>query len=425
MEILILGLLILLNGFFALAEIALVSSKKARLEQFRLKKLKGAQTALKLLRSSEGFLSAIQVGITLIGIVTGVYGGIKIADDVAPFFLLFESTKAYAYEIALTVTIILITYVSIVIGELVPKTIALSNPEKIAVRVAPAIYWFSTLFYPFVKILSWSTELVNKIIGIKNKPVLFTEAELRQIIKTASYEGVIQKSQNLMHERVFYFADKKAKHIMTHRTEVEWIDLKETDEQIYQSILSTKHSKVIAGDESLDDFTGILSVKEYLLRRNSGNDFSIKELLIDPLIVPENTGAQKVLDLFRTRHQYFAVVVSEYGSFEGIITLHDIMENLVGSIPEEGENVEPDIFIREDKSVLVSGSAPVETLSQLIEDFVTDFETMDYSTVAGFAFAQLNKIPQIGDKFEFANHEFEIVDIDGNRIDKILIQKKR
>jgi len=425
MEILILGLLILLNGFFALAEIALVSSKKARLEQFRLKKLKGAQTALKLLRSSEGFLSAIQVGITLIGIVTGVYGGIKIADDVAPFFLQFESTKAYAYEIALTVTIILITYVSIVIGELVPKTIALSNPEKIAVRVAPAIYWFSTLFYPFVKILSWSTELVNKIIGIKNKPVLFTEAELRQIIKTASYEGVIQKSQNLMHERVFYFADKKAKHIMTHRTEVEWIDLKETDEQIYQSILSTKHSKVIAGDESLDDFTGILSVKEYLLRRNSGNDFSIKELLIDPLIVPENTGAQKVLDLFRTKHQYFAVVVSEYGSFEGIITLHDIMENLVGSIPEEGENVEPDIFIREDKSVLVSGSAPVETLSQLIEDFVTDFETMDYSTVAGFAFAQLNKIPQIGDKFEFANHEFEIVDIDGNRIDKILIQKKR
>ena len=341
------------------------------------------------------------------------------------FFLLFESTKAYAYEIALTVTIILITYVSIVIGELVPKTIALSNPEKIAVRVAPAIYWFSTLFYPFVKILSWSTELVNKIIGIKNKPVLFTEAELRQIIKTASYEGVIQKSQNLMHEKVFYFADKKAKHIMTHRTEVEWIDLKETDEQIYQSILSTKHSKVIAGDESLDDFAGILSVKEYLLRRNSGNDFSIKELLIDPLIVPENTGAQKVLDLFRTKHQYFAVVVSEYGSFEGIITLHDIIENLVGSIPEEGENVEPDIFVREDKSVLVSGSAPVETLSQLIEDFVTDFETMDYSTVAGFAFAQLNKIPQIGDKFEFANHEFEIVDIDGNRIDKILIQKKR
>ena len=424
MEILILGLLILLNGFFALSEIALVSSKKSRLDQFRIKKVKGAQTAIKLLQSSESFLSAIQVGITLIGIVTGVYGGIKIADGVAPFFERFETTRAYAGEIALTVTIILITYVSIVIGELVPKTIALSNPEKIAVRVAPAIYWFSRVFYPFVKILSWSTALVNKIIGIKNKHVPFTEAELRYLIKSASYEGIIEKSQNLMHEKVFYFADKKAKHIMTHRTEVDWIDITETDEQIYQTILSTKHSKVIASDASLDEFTGILSVREYLLHRNSGKAFTVKDLLTEPLIVPENTNAQKVLDLFKKEHKFLAIVVNEYGSFEGIITLHDIMENLVGSIPEEGEHVEPDLFIREDKSALVSGDAPVETLSQVIEDFVIDFETTDYSTVAGFVFAKLNKIPQIGDKFEFANHEIEIVDLDGNRIDKILVTKK-
>lgn len=424
MEILILGFLILLNGFFALAEIALVSSKKARLEQYRIKGVSGAKTALKLLRSSEAFLSAIQVGITLIGIVTGVYGGIKIADDVAPVFLLFDSTKAIAGELALTITIILITYVSIVIGELVPKTIALSNPEKIAVRVAPAIYWFSTVFYPFVKILSWSTAVVNKIIGIKNKPVPFTEAELRQMIKSASHEGIIEKAQNLMHEKVFYFADKKAKHIMTHRTEVDWIDLTETDEQIFQSILSTKHSKVIAGDASLDDFTGILSVREYLLHRNTGKPFSVKDLLNEPLIIPENTNAQKVLDLFRKEHKFFAVVVNEYGSFEGIITMHDILENLVGTIPEEGEQVEPDVFIREDKSALVSGDAPVETLSQVIEDFTIDFETTDYSTVAGFVFSRINKIPQIGDKFEFANHEIEIVDLDGNKIDKILVKKK-
>jgi putative hemolysin len=224
-EIVVLILLILINGFFALSEIALVSSKKTRLEQEMLKGSKGALTALKLLDNSESFLSAIQVGITLIGIVTGVYGGMNIADDVSPFFERIEPLKEYAGEIALTVTIIIITYLSIVIGELVPKTIALSNPDKIAIRVAPIVYYFSKVFYPFVRLLSISTNFINKILGVKKHNDRITESELRQMIKTASIEGVIENDQNTLHEKVFYFADKKAKHIMTHRTEVEWIDL--------------------------------------------------------------------------------------------------------------------------------------------------------------------------------------------------------
>ena len=231
MEIIVLAVLILLNGFFALSEIALVSSKRSRLEQLRIKGSKGAKTALKLLVNSGNFLSAIQVGITLIGIVTGVYGGIKIADDVAPFFERFEFTRTYANEIALTVTVLIITYISIVIGELVPKTVALSNPEKIAVRVAPAIHYFSKAFYPFVILLALSTNLINKLIGIKKPAEQLTEAELRQMIKIATEEGVIEKEQNIIHERIFYFSDKRAKHIMTHRTDIEWIDINKSDDE--------------------------------------------------------------------------------------------------------------------------------------------------------------------------------------------------
>ena len=199
-EIFVLILLIIINGFFALSEIALVSGKKARLEHEMLRGSKGAAIALKLLDNSENFLSAIQVGITLIGIVTGVYGGMNIADDVAPFFEQFEPLKTYAGEIALVSTVFFITYLSIVIGELVPKTIALSNPEKIAIRVAPVVYYFSKVFYPFVRLLSGSTSIINRLLGIKKINNQITEAELRQIIKTASNEGVIDKEQNTLHE---------------------------------------------------------------------------------------------------------------------------------------------------------------------------------------------------------------------------------
>jgi putative hemolysin len=424
MEILVLALLILINGFFALSEIALVSSRKPRLEQFRIKGSKGAKTALKLLASSENFLSSIQVGITLIGIITGVYGGMNLADDVAPFFLKFEFSALYAHEIALTLTVVIITFFAIVIGELVPKTIALSNPERIAIRVAPAIWWFSTIFYPFVKLLSVSTNLINRILGIKQRPEYISEAELRQLLKTASHEGVIEKEQNLIHERVFYFSDKKAKHIMTHRTEVDWADIGKSETDFLEAVLASKHSKIVVGRQTPDEFLGILPVKEYFMKLNTGEKFKIADLLFEPIIIPENTSAQKVLDLFKKKQNYFAVIVNEYGSFEGIITLHDIIENLVGEIPDEGETEEPDIFVRDDHSVLVSGDAPIETLSQVIEDFIIDFDQIDYSTVAGFVLANINKIPQVGDKFDFANYIIEIVDIDGNKIDKILITHK-
>ena len=309
MELIVLGFLILLNGFFALSEAALISSKRARLEQFKVKGMSGAKVALKLLDNSEVFLSAIQVGITLIGIVTGVYGGVNIADDLTPFFTQFELTSEFAHEIALSLTVLAITYISIVIGELVPKTIALSNPEKIAVIVAPTIFYFSKVFYPFVRLLALSTNMINKLIGLKQSEGQVTEQELRHMLKFASNEGVIEEEQNRMHEKVFYFSDKKAKHIMTHRKDVEWLDTEQTKEEFHNEILSLKHSKIIVGRNSIDEFLGVLKVKEYLINFYSPTPAPLNSLLTEPIVIPENADAQKVLDLFREKQNYMAVVV--------------------------------------------------------------------------------------------------------------------
>ncbi|MCU0376802.1 MAG: hemolysin family protein [Bacteroidales bacterium] len=424
MDVLIIALLILINGFFALSEIALVSSKRSRLEQLRNEGRKGASSALKLLDNSEGFLSAIQVGITLIGIINGVYGGINIADDITPFFQKFTALANYAEEIALTITVLTITYFSIVVGELVPKTIALSNPERIAVRIASPIAWLSLIFFPFVKFLSFSTSLINRLLGIRKQPDSMTESELRQMLKSASHEGVIEKNQNLMHQKVFYFSDKKARHIMTHRLEIEWIDISKPANFIRDGILKSRHSRLICSRSTLDSFQGVLNVRDFLAADLASKDFSISKLLIQPVIVPETADAYKVLDLFKQKQVYFCVVVNEYGGIEGIITLHDILENLIGDIPEEGESSEPDVFLRDDKSWLVSGDAPVEILDGIFDNYMTDFESIEYTTVAGFVLDNIHKIPQIGDRFVYDNYMIEIVDIDDNRIDKILITKQ-
>ena len=425
MEIFILAVLVIINGFFALSEIALVSAKKSRLEQKMQEGSIGAATALKLQNDSENFLSAIQVGITLIGIVTGVYGGMNIADDVTPFFEKISSLKPYAHEIALSLTVLIITYISIVIGELVPKTIALSNPEKIAVKVAPVIFYFSKAFYPFVKLLSLSTNFVNSIIGINKQPDQMTEAELRQMIKIASNEGVIEKEQNIIHEKVFYFADKKAKHIMTHRTDVEWIDIDKTAGELREEILECRHSKIVCCRGSLDNFVGILVLNNFFRQMSAGNEINIGELISEPSIVPESSGTQEVLALMRKNKTHICCVVDEFGGFEGLITLNDVIEHIVGYIPEEGEIYEPDVFVRDDNSALVSGDASVEVLSEIIKGFTVDYEEIDYSTVGGFIFNLMGKIPGLGETIDYKGYRIEIIDLDGNRIDKVLITPKK
>jgi putative hemolysin len=417
-EVLIILLLIVLNGFFALSEIAVVSSSKTKLESERKKGNSGAETALKLKADPDNFLSAVQVGITLIGIVNGAYGGSTLSVYVEPFFRQFAWSAPYASTISIILVVFLITYVSIVIGELVPKTIALNNPEKVSIFVSRPVHVVSIVFYPFVRLLATSTSPFNKLIGLKPVSDTLSEMELRAMLKTASKEGVIEREENIIHEQVFYFSDKRARHLMTHRTDVEWVNVLQKKEQIVADLLKCRHSKVLACNGKLDDFVGIISIKEFLIAYYANHDFSLNELVQEPLIFPSSLRAQKVLETFRDKHKSFAVVVDE------IITLHDIFENLVGTLVDENENEEPDIFMRNDHSALVNGEAPLEILTLFLDDFIIDFETIDYSTIAGFVLSNINKIPQVGDKFVYDNTEFEIVDVDGNKIDKVLITKK-
>jgi len=337
MELIVLSILILLNGFFALSEIAVVSSKSSRLENLKAKGSKGAVTALKLQANSENFLSAIQVGITLISIITGLYGGASIAENLVPFVMSFEMLMPYAYQISLSVAVFAITYLSIVIGELVPKSIALSKPEQIASAVAPIISVFSKILFPFVWLLSSSTNVLIKMLGVKKQMEQLTEAELRQMIKTASNEGVIEEEQNEIHEKLFYFSDKRAYHIMTHRTDIEWLDINESPTEIKKFINNSKHSKIICCDGSLDDFKGVMYVNEYYRSVIQKKPLDIKSLIKEPFIVPEKVDAQKVLNELRRKENRVCFVVNEYGGFEGIITMYDILENLVGEMQQEGD----------------------------------------------------------------------------------------
>lgn len=425
-DIIIILLLILLNGFFALSEIAIVSARKNKLGSAYKNGSNGASRALKLQSDPDNFLSSVQVGITLIGIINGAYGGQAFAGKLVPFFDQFAFTAPFAEGISMVTVVFLITYISIVIGELVPKTIALNYSEKMAVAVAPTIYAVSIIFYPFVKLLSFSTGFINRLIGLKPKEDVISEMELRAMLKTASHEGIIDVQENIIHEQVFYFSDKRARHLMTHRTDVEWVDISKSKEEVIEQLLQTKHSKILACRKKIDDFVGIISMRDFLMRLNSKEDFTIEELIMEPIIVPNTVRAQKVLENFKNSYKFVAVVVDEYGSLDGIITIHDIFENLVGNVPEETdvESTEPLIFIREDNSALVSGEAPIEILTQFDEDFIVDFDKIDYSTVAGFVFTCINKIPGVGDKFEYNNLIFEIMDVDGNKIDKVLITRK-
>ncbi len=421
MEFLIIFLLFLLNGFFSMSELALVSAKSSRLETMQNAKKNGVQYALKLRNNPDQFLSAIQVGITLISFITGFYGGNSVAKYIAPLFELFIASPEVAYNITVTLSIFLITFFAIVIGELVPKNIGLANPEKIAAKVAPTIYYFSKIFYPLVKLLSVTTTMVNKVLGIHSIKSTMTEAELKHIIKSASETGVIEEEQNEFHENLFYFSDKKAKHIMTHRSEVEWIDINLSQDEFLNRILHSKNSKILVCRKELDDYMGVLKVKEFLTNKFLDQEISIEEMLDAPVVFPETVDAQDILDEFKAKQYYFCVILNEFGTIEGVVTLHDIMENIVGEIPEEEDVVEPDIFKREDNTFLVNGDAQIEVLADVIEGMDIDFEEIDYSTVAGFVLENIEKLPEVGDTFEFMNYKIEIVDVDHHRIDKILL----
>jgi len=426
MEIFIISILFLINGLFAMYEIALVSSRKSRLEEKAKFGNIGAKKALKLLREPEKILSAIQVGITLVGIVSGAYGGMAFAEDIAPIFMGIPSLAPHAHTLAIVIVIGLITYFSLIIGELVPKSIALNNPEGIAIFLSPFMSVIGLMFYPVIWFLSVSTKLVLKLFRIKNKeesPV--TEEELRILLKQGSEHGVIEKEESDIINEVIRFGDKRASTIMTHRLDVKWIDNTDSTDEILSIALQSSFSRLPVCHKSVDDVKGVVAIKDILAWYINHQTLNLEEIITDPIYIPEQLPATKVLELFRETRNHFGIVVNEYGSMEGIITLHDVTENIMGDLPEIEDADEPDVFQREDGSYLIDGSMNLEDVKDLLvlsSLFEKDEEEVNINTIGGLAMYKLNRIPKTGDKFSVRGKYFEIVDMDGNRVDKLLVK---
>lgn len=423
MEFLIILFLVILNGIFAMAEIALVSSKKVRLEEKANNGSKGAKIALQLLHKPEEFLSTVQIGITLIGVIAGAYGGATWTNDVSAFIAQFGLLQKYAVEISYVIVVGIITYLSIIVGELVPKSIAFNNPEGVAIALAPVMSVLSLITTPLVKFLSFSTKTVVSIfrIKVKNEPPV-TEEELKILLDQGSQLGTFEKNESEMIKSIFRFGDRKAKSVMINRQEIVWIDVNDSRENIEKIMNSSTFSRLPLGDGSLDRVIGIIKVKDYFRQSDVGKEADLRDIVTQPLFVQKNMPGIKILDRFRETKIHLAIIIDEYGSTQGMITLHDLVENILGELPERYENYEKPVFEREDGSFLIDGSILIDELEEILK---VRFERhQEYSTLGGYVMSKLNRIPKTGDKFSSENYKFEVVDMDGKRVDKVLVQKK-
>lgn len=423
MEIIILVLLTMLNGFFALSELSIISVNKNRISQKAKQGSKNAVTVMQLLESPENFLSAVQVGITLIGIVSGAYGGAALSDDVRQWLQGYSFIAPYADTLSIVLVVGAITYFTIVIGELIPKTIALGNADNIALFVAPIIKVFTTITLPLVKLLSGSTNLVIKALRVKEpSEEKMSEEELRQIIKTAGKQGILAKDEIQLHQNIFTYSEQRAKNLRTHRKDVEYIDINQPVEAIRDIIQRSAHSKFPVADGNFDKIIGILTAKRFYEYLAVNDSKPLSSVLLEPLYIPETMPANSVLNVFKKHKQYLGIVIDEYGSIEGIITLHDILEAIVGDLPDVDEIDEPDIVKRQDGSLLVNGSMDVYDLNKELKQEVIPKDSDNYVTLAGFISYTLGSIPAAGDKLAIKGYEFEIVDMDGFRIDKVILK---
>ncbi len=321
---------------------------------------------------------------------------------------------------AFVLIITLITYFSIVIGELVPKSIALNNPEKIALAIGPLIHFFSYLTYPFVKALSFSTKLILKIVGIEEKKESHpTGDELAHLIKLAGKKGVIEKEESLMHQNIFTFSEQKAKTLKTHRSEVEWLNITESLKTIREKIRNSSYSKFPVCSEDLDKVIGVVTAKDFF--EHYRPNMQLKQIIKAPIFIPEMMNATDILKLFKKRKEYLGIVIDEYGSFEGIVTLHDLIESILGDLPNIEE--EDEIYTRENGSHLVNGGIEISDLNDAFDTEIIDENPENYLTLAGFIIFFLGHLPLVGEKFEYRGYIFEVMDLDENRVDKILIKK--
>ncbi len=419
MEIFILLGLILLNGIFSMSEIALVSARKARLEAQANKGNDRAREALALSNNPDNFLSTVQIGITLISILTGIYSGEKLTDDLAVFLDNFPAISKYKESIATTIIVILVTFFTLILGELVPKRIGLSRPEAIAKFMARPMRVIGYITYPFIWLLSKTSTLIMKIFNIKGDDSQVTEEEIKAIISEGTEHGTIEEEEKEIIERIFHLGDRNITSLMTHRSDIVWFDINENEVKIREKIIQEPHSIYPICDSEIDNIKGVVSIKDLYV----SNDLTLFKNLMQPaLFVPENNTAYQVMEKFKESKIHSCFIVDEYGSVRGMITLNDIMEAIVGDIPETNDQDDYEIIPREDGSFLVDAQIP-------FYNFLTRFDRTEwlneeehqFDTLAGCILHELERIPETGDKLKWEGFTFEILDMDGHRIDKVLV----
>jgi len=425
MEFLIILVLLIMNGVFAMYEIALVSSSKARLETLAGKGSRSAKGVLKQLEEPEKFLSTIQIGITLIGIVSGAFGGVALADQVAPLFAKVPAFEPYARNLAMITVVAIITYLSLIVGELVPKSIALSNPERYATMLSPFMTVLTKISYPFVWLLSASTKVLNKLLGISSDDERsMTTDELKFILRESTQQGIIDQEDTDMLYDVFRFSNKRVNELMTYRKDLVNLHPTDSKEEVLEIIENRRFSNYLILDRANDEVTGVVSVKDIILMIGNGKEFDLNKIAHKPLYIPESLYAKKVLELFKKNKNKFGVVVNEYGGIEGIITLHDLTESIFGDILEEDEVEEEEIVTRKDGSMLVDASMNIgDFMDEMGILNYDDLENRDFTTLGGMAMFYIERIPKAGDIFEYKNLKFEVVDMDRGRVDKLLVIK--
>ncbi len=422
LEIALIVLLVVANGVFAMAEMAVVSSRKARLKQRSEEGSAGAAIALELADNPHDFLSTVQIGITMIGTLAGAFGGATIAEKLAAYLGRFPQAAEYAESLSITVVVVAISYLSLILGELVPKSVALGNPEKIAGVLAPPMKWLSKLGSPAVRFLSFSTRIVLKILPVRpNKEAPITEEEIKMMIAQGAEHGTFEEAEQEMVEGVFRLGDRRAAELMTPRGNVEWLDVEDSWEANREVIAESAYSRFPVVDGDLDRVIGVVHVKELFLSLQSGEPPELRKLARPALFVPELMPALDILERFQTSGEQMAVVVDEHGGVEGVATLTDLLEAVVGDLRQPGEALRERILRRDDGSWLVDGSLPI---SDLVEELDLDEDLVrrgGFNTVGGFILAHLRRIPSAGDSFVAGGWQFEVVDMDRNRIDKVLV----
>lgn len=422
-EIIIILLLILLNGIFAMSEIAVIQARKTTLSNDEKKGSKGAKTALRLANDPDRFLSTVQIGITLIGILTGIYSGASLSGRFSDVFEGFGMPERWAYPLAQGIIVIVVTYLTIIFGELVPKRIGMSVAERVSEIIARPMYVLSVIAGPFVWVLSKSTEAVVDLLGVKNAESKVTEEDIKSIVQEGKEDGEVQEVEQDIVERVFMLGDLTVDSIMTHRSDVVTLDVNMTNDELKEVLNGNLYEAYPLIDRGIDNILGVVLLKDLLFRLDD-KTLKLKSIMHPAVYFYENMSVYKALEQMKEKRLTQAFICDEFGSFQGIITLRDILEGLVGTINEV--NNDPEIVKREDsESWLVDGQCSFyDFLSYFDKEDLYDSEQQDYNTLAGLIIEQMKHIPQAGERTDWNCFNFEIVDMDGARIDKVLVTMK-